>query len=476
LAEPAAWRHAAKTFCPRKREVIVTFLLLLSLQCLLPIFDSFRADEFLGLSIVNRDNQPREFTVTVTAPEGTDTQTGRLSIPAGGQRAQLINEILGLPRRPTSGWIRVDSTAPGCTSFVSSGNEAMLDSAEAMPNTSTTILIPNVSVFTGFVELNHLDTHIALVNPGSTSALVTAGLFGLDAAMTGSTVVALPPGGSSTLAVSEAFRDVLPDNRLGGRAFQGYMRLNSSVPIAAWARIETPLSRKLARGRGLEEIRPRTLVVIPHFAIGAQYRSILNLVNPTSDPSNLELEAVDDRGNVIGQTARLTLAAGGVLRSGIAEVFRIDSRTSSSETISGSIRIRGYQGGSLQLVGDIEIFSYAFDTIGSSVLYPIQDSAATDWLIPFATSSDLYYSGYAIANPNELLAVQTDVHVEVLNSAGAVIDRKTISLSARSRQASIVDVRLQSGYLRFTSNMPIHIVGAIGTRNGRLLDQLPALR
>src|SRR2546422_11689284 len=79
----------------RDRSASVAFLLMFSLQCLFPIFDSSRPDEFLGLSIVNRDNQPREFTVTATAPEGTNAQTGRVSIPAGGQRAQLINEILG---------------------------------------------------------------------------------------------------------------------------------------------------------------------------------------------------------------------------------------------------------------------------------------------------------------------------------------------------------------------------------------------
>jgi len=453
----------------------VTFFLLFSLQCLFPIFDSFRVDEFLGLSIVNRDNQPRDFTVTVTAPEGTNVQTGRVSIPAGGQRAQLINEVLGTPRRPASGWIRVDSPAAGCTSLLASGNEAMLDNADGTPNTSTTIFIPDVAVFTGFVELNHLDTYLAIVNPGSTAATVTARLFGLDAAMTGSTVVTVPAGGSRTMTVSEAFRDQLPDNHVGGRVFQGYMRLNSSVPIAAWARIETPLSRKLLRGRTPEEIRPTPLAVVAHFALGADYQSILNVVNPTSAALNLEVEAVDERGNVLGQAARLTLAAGQVLRSGIGEVFHIDSRTTSQGVISGSIRIRGSQGGLIQVVGDVEVFISAFDTIGSSLFYPIQDTAATDWIIPFASSSNSYFSGYAIANPNELLAVQTDVQVEVVNSAGTVIDRTTISLSPRSRQASVIAVDVQSGYLRVTSNMSIHIVGAIGTRDGRLLDQLPAL-
>jgi hypothetical protein len=454
----------------------VTLFLIFSLQCLFPIFDTSRADEFLGVSIVNRDNQLREFTVTATVPEGTSAQTGRLSIPAGGQRSQLINEILGTPRRPPSGWIRIDSAAPGCTSYLASGNESMLDSTDAAATTSTTIFIPNVSVFTGFVELNYVDTYLAIINPGSSSATVTARLFGLDGAMPGSTVITLPAGGSRTLAVSEAFRDVLPDNRLGGRVFQGYLRLNSTVPVAAWGRIETPLSRKLARGRAVEEIRATALAVIPHFAIGAQYESILNLVNPNTSSLVLEVEARDPGGNVIGEVARVTLPAGQVRRTSMRELFRIDNRASPQTVISGYVRIREPQGASIQVVGDIEIFTYAFDSIGSSLLYPISDTAATDWIIPFASNSSSYFSGYAIANPNDMLTVQTDVQVEVVNSAGTVIDKTTISLSPRNRHASVVTADVQSGYLRVTSNMPIHIVGAIGTREGGLLDQLPAIR
>jgi hypothetical protein len=173
----------------------------------------------------------------------------------------------------------------------------MLDSADPAATTSTSILIPNVSVFTGFVELNHIDTFLALVNPGSSSAAVTARLFGLDGVNPGSTVISVPAGGSRTVAISEAFRDVLPDNRLGGKAFQGYVRLSSTEPIAAWSRGETPLSRKLGRGWTAEEVRPTTLAIVRISPFGAAYESILNLVNPTAGTL-----ALDWRREMIGAT------------------------------------------------------------------------------------------------------------------------------------------------------------------------------
>jgi hypothetical protein len=189
------------------------FFLVLTLQCIFPIFDISRADEFLGLSVVNRDNQVHEFTVTAVSPDGTGTQTGQMSVAAGGQRAQLLRQILGTFGPPSTGWIRVDSTEPSCNGYLASGNDDMLDGADAPAGTSTTILIPNVSIFTGFVELNYVDTYLAIVDAGTGPAEVTAQLFGLDGAMQGSTIISVPAGGSRTLAVSEAFASVLPDNQ-----------------------------------------------------------------------------------------------------------------------------------------------------------------------------------------------------------------------------------------------------------------------
>jgi len=448
------------------------------MQCVFPIFDFSRADEFLGVSLVNTDSQVREFTVTATAPEGTAPLTGRLSIPAGGQRAELINEILGTPGPPSSGWIRIDSSAVGCTSYLASGNGDMLDGADSPIATSTMVFIPDVSIYTGLAELNFADTYLAIVNPASNPATVAAQLFGVDGAIVGSSSISVPAAGSRTVALSVLFADILPDNRpVGGKVFEGYVRLNSNVPIAAWERIVTPLSRKLLRGRTVEEIRSTTLAVVPHFAVGGIYQSVLNLINPTGAALTLQLSGVDDGGNTLGQSVRMTLSPGQVLRSSVVDLFQIAiPRTLPSPVVSGYIRISGAQGESIQVVGNIEIFTSAIGTRDSSMFYPIGDTAATSWLMPFVSSSTTYFSGYAIANPNGTGVAQTNVTVEVVNSAGTVVDSRAISLSPGGRQAAVVTAPIQSGYLRFTSNLPIYVLGAFGTRDGHILDQLPALR
>jgi hypothetical protein len=108
------------------------------------------------------------------------------------------------------------------------------------------------------------------------------------------------------------------------------------------------------------------------------------------------------------------------------------------------------------------------------MLYSATDTSANSWILPFASSAGGYFTGYAIANPNEMLTVQTDVTVEFVSRSGAVIDRTTISLSPANRHVAMI-AEGRSGYVRITSNFPIQVVGAIGTKDGTTLDQVPGM-
>jgi hypothetical protein len=144
--------------------------------------------------------------------------------------------------------------------------------------------------------------------------------------------------------------------------------------------------------------------------------------------------------------------------------------------VSGHIRIRQVDGQPFQIAGDIEISSVQLAAHGSAMMFPISDVAANRWTISFAVSSYGYFTGYAVAAANELLAVQTDVLVEVVTPDGLVAATNVISLGPRNRRAVTVPVGLQGGYLRFSANFPVHLLGSIGLRDRGLLDQLPALR
>jgi hypothetical protein len=453
----------------------MSFILMFTLQCFFPIFD-LAARESTGISIVNPDSESREFTVTATTPDGTSRQTARVTLGARGQRAQLLREILGTATAPASGWIRVDSSTAGCRIYLTSQTEQNLTGTDA-GSTSTTVLLPRISVNTGFTELSHTDTQIALVNPNDAAANVTAQLIGIDGGARGSITMIVAAQGSRTFLISEAFQNVLPGNTLGGKTFEGSLRLSSDVAVAAWLRIERPLSKSILRGRGVADINPTNLAIIPHFVFGGSYESVVNVVNPTTAAMNLELTAFDDRGRRMGEVTQIALSARESRRASVPDLFRMAlPAIFPLPVFSGYVRIREAQSQVFQIAGDVQITSSGAAPVVASMLYPITDTGSTIWTAPFAVSSSSYFTGYAIVNPNELLTVQTDIQLEVISSTGAVVSQTAIQLSPLNRQAALIAPGLSNGYLRFTSNFPVHVMGAIGTEDLRLLDQLPALR
>ena len=132
-------------------------------------------------------------------------------------------------------------------------------------------------------------------------------------------------------------------------------------------------------------------------------------------------------------------------------------------------------GGAFQIAGDLEIADRGLDARNSSLLFPIVDAASSAWILPFASSADPYFTGYAIHNANSLLTVQTDAVVEFLSSDGTVRNTTTISLSPGARIANVAPPG-NTGYLRVTSNLPIYVSGAIGTKDRRWLEHIPAQR
>jgi hypothetical protein len=450
-----------------------TFVLAFTLQCFFPLFD-LGAGEFVGMSVVNRDIQQQDFTVTVTAADGRTSQSGVVTLPAGNQRAFLLSEILNGKPVPASGSVRVDKQGTDCSAYLTDGDAETLTGTDAAASLSTSILLPHIEVNTGFAELGHTDTSLVIVSPNDAAA-VTVQLFGLDGVSRGSVVLSVPAFGTVTSKVSTLFNAVLPNNGLGGKGFQGYIRLMSDKGVAAWARLETPLARAVLRGQPVSEIVSTTRAVIPHFVFGPSFGSTINLVNPTSATVELEMSAHDDRGNTI-DTVPVRLLAGEARRSSVGEFFKAVIMIFPPPTFSGYVTIREKNGGTFQVVGNVEIFGQQQGGPGSAVLYPLSSTPSASWLLPFAASSNSYFTGYAIVNPNELLTVQTDVVIEILDSAGLVRSRSTASLSPMNRITGMIPAGLSSGYVRVTANFPVHLLGSIGTLDGRQLDQIPAIR
>ncbi|MBZ5499727.1 MAG: hypothetical protein LAP85_25285 [Acidobacteriia bacterium] len=443
---------------------------------LFPVFGS-DAGEFVGLSLINTSVARNDVAVTWTDSEGTVARTGSLSLPSGSQRVALVREILDLPAELTEGWIRIDSSEAGLLSYMTTGRDGIVDATAPVSRSSTAIILPHIAVATGFMELEHTDTLVSLVNPGSAAANGQIELIGLDGLTVGKLTVSIPAHGSHTLRVSEAFRDVLPPNPVGGRTFHGYMKAISDSGLAAWLQIETPLTRRLLYGCSMDEIVPERLVMVSHFASGspALYRSELNLINAADAPVTLDMVAQDDRGTGIGQPARRALKPGQAFREDVLSLFGVVSvAVFPPPLLTGYIRIRASGGGTLQVIGDINITSGS-DT--AAMLYPIGAPSYFSATLPFVINDSAFYTGYAIANPNELLTVQTDITIELFDPEGHPVGPpRHVSLSPTARFVSLIEEKVRSGYLKINSNGPIAVLGSIGSWNSNVITPLPALR
>ena len=74
--------------------------------------------------------------------------------------------------------------------------------------------------------------------------------------------------------------------------------------------------------------------------------------------------------------------------------------------------------------------------------YPVETALAQNWIIPFALGGSEYYSGYAIANPNEVVTVQTDVTIDIVSGDGSVIEDARTQVLADIQSFRFGEVRI----------------------------------
>ncbi len=337
-------------------------------------------------------------------------------------------------------------------------------------------MLPDVRVDTGFRELAAIDTAVTIVVPGELAANVVLELVGLEAVVAGAVTIGVPARGSRFLRVSEAFADFMPDNGVGGRTFEGYIRVTSDVPIAAWQRVDTPLLREVVRGHSLDELDSSGEVLAPYFVFGGRYRSVFNLINPSDDTITVLLTAQDGNGDTVGDPLERTLAPGEAIRSDVQQLFGVATvQTFPGPIISGYVRIRASAGSDpVPVIGTMNVAALGEQGAdGAAMCYVIGGGTATTWTIPLALGG-AYYSGIAIANPNQMLAVQTDVVIETFASDGSLVRRSEVSLSPGAQYTAVVGTELTTGWVRVTANLPVSVVAAIGTHDASQLEQVPA--
>ena len=213
-----------------------------------------------------------------------------------------------------------------------------------------------------------------------------------------------------------------------------------------------------------------------HFAIGGDYGSTVNVVNTGQLATTLTLSAFDERQRPVGQTAKITVEAGAAMRASVNELFHIAMIQTFPPLISGFIRIdvsppsqRSAMPASI--VGTVEIYLQSEGAKRASMLYAMSDTPSTRWIIPFLRTTGGYFTGFTFISSEK-----ANVKIGMVDADGSQVGGGNVISTGPLRFALLLPAGYPNGYLRFESDTPIYVLGTIGTIDGSVLDQVPAIR
>jgi len=240
------------------------------------------------ISFFNDTGDP--LTLNFVSP-GTQSSTISYSMPPDGMMKIATTGNGSL--RTGYATINVSQGALPASSGIFLSNENGLTSQAGVP------VVAQTTVARVFVERSTSplvrDTGVALVNPNTTAATITASLIGVNGELK-STTIALAPKAHSAKFISELFPDL-------SRDFQGALSLTSNVPIS-------PLTLRLTqnqRGQSIYSILPIAdlnsppagAVYIPQIADGGGYSTQIILVNTANSPGAVHVDFYDSSGKKV---------------------------------------------------------------------------------------------------------------------------------------------------------------------------------
>jgi hypothetical protein len=341
-----------------------------------------------------------------------------ISLPAGKQIAFLDSEMFGYTSL-SSGWLEIHSSSPGVKGYFLYGNPNSLlgESAAVSLSTDSVFLLASAgSASAGSASFGSVtsaqDTEINLINPNAAAATAEITVYTADGknALAAPTTVTVAPFGHYHKLISEWVANPLQF---------GHVRVRSSQPIAGFE-VNGDQRKTGLRLRDVAETADPLYVL--HFveapvSDSARYFTILNLVNPTSQPLQVTLFARDDSGQAFPDLngAPLIVPPLGSVEVPVAQLFNI---TNLGKPYIGYLEIRGFGPG---LLGAVRIGRT--DT-QSLVAIPIESAPKSRIVFSQVAHGDAgglsYLTGIALLNPlnNRQTAFYT---LKVFSSDGTLV-------------------------------------------------------
>jgi hypothetical protein len=423
-------------------------------------------DTAIGIAITNPDPLPDALTFTAMEDNGNPmagpgiTNIVTKNMGSLSQFAILDWQIFGTgyQNSDSNGWIKLDSANGASNGFflIFDSNLTFLDGTNLSDSAVTDFAFTEIQADNG-------NNKIGIINTNAGNAAADIYLIAADGTVRSTQSRIIPGNGALTADLfGDLFDGIEPDagnyilvrSNKGVRPFQ--LMQQSAGDISALA------GQDIAVGE--------TILYSPQYVQGNSYQTSLSIINLDSIPGTINLRFLREDGIQMGPTKTLSIPANGKLHIEDPGFFL---------PLNPSVTTSGY----------IEVVSDGIRLLGSTVFgdrnrssfitaLPLISELSKTVLFSHVASSDLYFTGLAILNPNESEAV---VSIELYASNGILMNKGTELIGPRKRKANLLtqffpslEGKTQtSGYIKLSSNIPIASFAMFGTQTLSGLSAIP---
>jgi len=306
------------------------------------------------------------------------------------------------------------------------------------------------------------ETQIQVGNPNTNEISVVLDLLNPDGSLRDSTNRTIKPNG----ILSESFRDLYPS---AIPSSSDYVHVKSQFGFVPF----TLLGKRpqiLYGLKGQDTNSGSKTLYSPQYVIGPpDWHSVLTIINLESGSSELTLTFLNDAGDPVGTTKKISVPGRGKLRITESDFF-----LEPSALTQGYVKIES----SATKIAGCVVFGDPAGEVFSAAL-PLTSTLVTSAVFSQVVSNSTYFTGLALLNPN---LFDAEVQVEVFGSDGVILASKILSIPPGHRISglitqyfpSLVGQVINTGYIKVTSDRGVASFALFGTNNLSVLSAVPA--
>jgi hypothetical protein len=425
--------------------------------------------EFLGFALINMGGEPA--TLVFTAMDsmgnviaGPDIANPALDELSPGEQIGVVDFELfgeGLCNSTSTGYVKVESTSTKITGLYTIFDSDLDSNLTFLDGTNLAAAPMTAFVFPEIEGGNH--TKVSISNSNADRVGLTFELVQADGTVRDLVQKMIEANGAIVADLfDEVFSGVTPDAA-------EYVRVRASHGVQAFELLRESTS-DISALIGQDANGGATRLYSPQYVMGDIYRSSVSIVNLDSVGGIFTMKFISADASQIGATKIVYLPPNGKIYIDDPDFFQeldLDVLT------QGYLEITSF---GMRLAGSVMFGESSGKTFSTAL--PLVSKLQYSMLFSHVASNDIYYTGYAVVNPN---SAGVTAKFELFAADGSLMGMKFVEIAAGHRTTRLFteyfpELRgqdIRSGYMRITVNAPVAAYSVYGTSNLAVISAIP---